>query len=584
MADPAPRGPRPRGEGKTLTSLRFKWTAIILAVALVPLAIASFAVDSIQRSGLASAERDLELAILDSASRAITRSIHDVEEGARRAGTALSNARIDEEARLELAREAVTESEAIDWIAVFDKNGGSLGGIEKRDGGKAPAEIDRGLLTDTRPRWVGRRWLAPLVVDGATTGWILAGLRVDSFRETVMSLSLERLGRPDRVCVIDPSEEVIAGDPRAWPPGKATGAADLFRRVQLGPSAFTKSLEAHSSFDAADRTPMTGSVRVLPEQEWAVVVVRPEAEAYGALAMVRRTFAGIVLAIAVLSLVAGTFFARRITRPIEKLVALTRAYGRRELDRKSEVTSNDELGQLGGALERMAHDLAEGEQELRRRAAVEAALSRYVPEEVASAVANGEQTLSLAGRRAEVTVLFADVAAFTPFVERAEPERVVALLNELFTVLSEIVFRQGGMVDKFMGDCVMAVFGAAPARDPSVHHAEAALAAAEDMHRFVEASAERWRESYDVDVCLGIGVATGEAVVGNLGSERRLEFTAIGDAVNVAARLETLARPGQTLVTRSVAAHASPEFALRTLGEHPVRGKAEALEIFEVLP
>ena len=562
-----------------MSSLRVKWTALLLAIALGPLALALAAVDSIQRRGLASAERDLELAILDSASRDVTRSIQDVEASVRRAGLALSDARIDERARLDMAREAVAAVDAIDWIAVFDKTGASMGAIEKQDGQRAPTEIDRALLEEARPRWIGRRWLSPLVVDGTITGWLFAGLRLASFQAGVTALSLDRLGRPDRVCVVDQALDVIAGDPHAWPPGRARGAADLFRRVDLGPAAFAKPLEAHAAFDAADGTPMTGSVRVLPEQEWAVVVVRPEAEAFTALTTARRTFTALVVALAALALLVGTLSARRITRPIEKLVQLTRAYGRREFDRKSGVASNDELGQLGGALERMAGDLAEGEQELRRRVAIEAALSRYMPVEVASAIANGEQAVALSGRRAVVSVLFADVAAFTPFVERAEPEQVVAFLNELFTVLSELVFRHGGMVDKFIGDCVMAVFGTTGGA-----HAEAALAAAEDMHRFVAASADRWRETYQIDVSLGIGVALGETLIGNLGSERRLEFTAIGDAVNLAARLETLARPGQTLVTRAVASHVGPRFELRSLGDHAIRGKADAVEILELVP
>jgi adenylate cyclase len=562
-------------------SLRFKWTAIIFAVALGPLAIATFAVDSIQRTGLASAERDLELAVLDSASREIAHTMRDVEDAVRRAGIALADARIQEDARLELARETITAADAVDWVSVFDREGSPIGAIEKQGGGKPATEIDRELLRETQSRWIGRRWLSPLVVDGAVTGWLLGGLRADAFQTKVTALSFDRLGRPDRVCVIDRSLDVVAGDPRAWPPGKALAATDLFRRVELGKTAFSKRLEVHSAFDAADGTPMTGTVRVLPEQQWAVVVVRPEAEAFVALVIARKTFAAIVLVIAALSLVAGAVFGRRITRPIERLAELTRAYARREFTKKSDVRSNDELGQLGSALGRMADDLAESEREIKRRAAIEGALSRYMPTEVASAIAEGDDANMLAGQRTEVSILFADVAAFTPFVERADPERVVALLNELFTVLSEVVLRQGGMVDKYIGDCVMAVFGLAK---DGANHVEAALRTAEDMHRFVEASARRWREVYDVDVSLGIGIATGEALLGNLGSERRMEFTAIGDAVNVAARLETIARPAQTLVTGAVAARASDRFELRSLGRHPVRGKAEPVEILEVMP
>jgi class 3 adenylate cyclase len=229
----------------------------------------------------------------------------------------------------------------------------------------------------------------------------------------------------------------------------------------------------------------------------------------------------------------------------------------------------------------MADDLAAGEAEIRRRATVEAGLARYLPTEVARAVADGSGSLELGGRRVPVSILFADAAAFTSFAERAPPERVVELLNQLFTVLSEVVYRHGGMVDKFIGDCIMAVFGAHG--DPEGDHVRRALAAAEDMHRFVEASATQWKRDYDYEVRLGIGLSTGEALVGNLGSEKRMEFTAVGDSVNVASRLETLARPGQTLVTADVAREAEGEFEFHSLGEHPLRGKAEPIEVLEVI-
>jgi class 3 adenylate cyclase len=199
--------------------------------------------------------------------------------------------------------------------------------------------------------------------------------------------------------------------------------------------------------------------------------------------------------------------------------------------------------------------------------------------------ADAATELELGGTRKLVTVVFADVVAFTGFAERASPERAVAFLNELFTILSEIVFRHQGMVDKFIGDCIMAVFqcGDSPSGADARDDVARALAAAEDMHVFVESNLPRWRQAYDFRVELGIGVATGEVLVGNLGSASRMEYTVIGDAVNVAARLEALARPRQTLTTRDVV-DASPRGAgFASLGEHALRGRAAAVEVFEVV-
>ena len=135
----------------------------------------------------------------------------------------------------------------------------------------------------------------------------------------------------------------------------------------------------------------------------------------------------------------------------------------------------------------------------------------------------------------------------------------------------------------------MAVFGTgSDPRDANASGPDApaarALAAAEDIHRFVEASAPAWKEAYGLDVALGLGVNCGEALVGNLGSERRMEYTVIGDVVNIAARLEGLARGGQTLATGAVVRAVGSRFTYNPLGAHPLRGKRELVEIYEVIP
>lgn len=324
---------------------------------------------------------------------------------------------------------------------------------------------------------------------------------------------------------------------------------------------------------------MVATLRSSSDRGWGTLVRRPQAEAYAALTGARRALVAAAIGFALLALVFGALVAARATRPIAELVALTHSYGRREFARRSPVRSGDELELLGEAMGVMASELSASELEIARRAVVQDNLSRYLPAQLATAIADGEANLALGGERRAVSVLFADVVAFTSYAEGQDPARVVAFLNELFTVLSEVVFRHGGTVDKFIGDCVMAVFGAPT---PQADHARRALSAAEDMHRFVEATSPTWRDRYGIVVKLAIGMNSGEALVGNLGSELRMDYTAIGDAVNVAARLEKLARPGQTLVTRAVLDEVGADFGFVSLGTHPIRGKTQAIEVFEL--
>ena len=145
--------------------------------------------------------------------------------------------------------------------------------------------------------------------------------------------------------------------------------------------------------------------------------------------------------------------------------------------------------------------------------------------------------------------------------------------------MTEIVFQHGGTVDKFIGDCVMAIWNA-PATQPD--HAERALSAAEDMLSFLETANARWEEELGLRVQLAIGVHTGEAVVGNVGSETRMAYTAIGDAVNVAARLEAIARPQQVLVTAATREAAGEIFEYVDAGERELAGRKDLVHLYEV--
>lgn len=576
-------------------SLRTRWTAALLAVALIPLAALSAVTLGIQRSGLLRAEQELELAVCDRVGDSLDRDLDYAGEATLRLGRVLTEGRIaDDEGRLFVAREILARAAALQHVAVYTPEGDHVDTIARRDESREPAPPRRipDEVQQRRPEFgewaepafdangVTLRFVVALLRDGQLRGWVVGTLSPRWIEDAVGSISRDRFGAPDRVLVVDRSLRLLSRGP-----GLAVGASlagrEIFTRVRLTPESFARPLQLTEDYLAEE--PMVGSLRTLPERRWAVVVRRPEREVFLTLHASRRLVIVGALGLALLAALVGAWLGARTTRPIAALVELTRAYAARRFGERSTVRTGDELEALGSAMESMADTLVESEREVGRLARVEHDLSRFLPAEVAQAVAQGRASLALGGDRRRVTVLFADVVAFTAFAEKAAPEQVVAFLNELFTVLTEVVFRHGGMVDKFIGDCVMAVWGAGSAPLDDEAQRRAALEAAEDMHRFVEVSAPEWRERYGIDVSLGIGVHSGEALLGNLGSEARMEYTAIGDVVNVAARLESLARGAQTLVTAEVAAGMSGAFAFSPLGPHPIRGKREPVEIFEVM-
>src|SRR5437773_1246803 len=209
-------------------------------------------------------------------------------------------------------------------------------------------------------------------------------------------------------------------------------------------------------------------------------------------------------------------------------------------------------------------------------------LSRFFSPDVLRAVVRGRDERSLGSSRRLVTVLFSDLRGFTSISERLEPEQVAAMLREYLTEMTEIVFAHDGAVDKYIGDCVMALYNV-PVEDPE--HAIKAVRTGLAFQERTLAAAARWEAKYGVTIRNGVGINTGEAVVGTLGSQQRLEYTAIGDTVNLAARLESITKDHgvSIIISESTYEYVKGVFATRELGAVTVRGKSVPVKIYAVL-
>src|SRR5215470_7902301 len=217
------------------------------------------------------------------------------------------------------------------------------------------------------------------------------------------------------------------------------------------------------------------------------------------------------------------------------------------------------------------------EQRERRR------LSQFFSPDVLNEIVRHRADVSLGSRRRLVTVLFSDIRGFTSISEKVEPEQVAEMLREYLTEMTEVVFRHGGTVDKYIGDCIMALYNA-PFEDAD-HAAKAILTGLEFQERTLAVSA-RWEARLGVQIRNGVGINTGEAVVGTMGSRQRLEYTAIGDTVNLASRLETLTKDYNVSILISEYTHALIQHQLhgRELGEVTVKGKSQAVKIYALVP
>ncbi len=220
--------------------------------------------------------------------------------------------------------------------------------------------------------------------------------------------------------------------------------------------------------------------------------------------------------------------------------------------------------------------------EIKQRQFLQETLTRYVTKQVVDLILEHPESIILDGEEREATVLFADIRSFTSLSEKMEPKEVVQMLREYFTRMVEAVFAFQGTVDKFIGDCIMAIFGAP---SPQPNHAERAVRSALAMKKALTIfNTFRLQQEKD-PIRIGIGINTGDMVVGNIGSEQRLEYTAIGDAVNLASRLEGITKQygSEVVISESTACQLPEDVVTRELDKVRVKGKYQPVTIYEVL-
>lgn len=228
----------------------------------------------------------------------------------------------------------------------------------------------------------------------------------------------------------------------------------------------------------------------------------------------------------------------------------------------------------------MSIDNANTHEQLLREALARAAYGRFMPRHLVSEILADPKKVSLGGTNQFVTALFSDIRGFTSMSEGLPPETVVQMLNKYFGDMTPLVFEHKGTLDKYIGDGLMALFGVPYAEDDSANAAvEAAIAMQRGMTKLNrELAAEGFPE-----IAIGIGINTGNVTVGYIGSTERTDYTAIGDAVNLAARLEKQAGPWQILISRSTFESLKSPIRTKLFGEVKVKGKKEVVQVYEVM-
>jgi len=283
-----------------------------------------------------------------------------------------------------------------------------------------------------------------------------------------------------------------------------------------------------------------------------------------------RTFIFLLgLVITVAGILFAILFGITFSRPIEKLVSATRQIARGNFGFQVPMKRKDELGTLAESFNYMSD-------ELKMKSLLQETFGRYVSPGILKLILEDPERQWLKGMRSEATILFTDIRGFTAYSESTEPERIVEDLNEYFSIATRCILEYGGYVDKFIGDAVLGVFGV-PAT--ITDHGERAVRACLEMQqRFREASGNR-----ELLGRVGIGVNSGVVVAGNLGSQVKMEYSIIGDSVNLASRLNHLAGPGDIIISRTVYDQVRDIVSAEVLPPQKVKGKSKEIEVYRVM-
>lgn len=258
------------------------------------------------------------------------------------------------------------------------------------------------------------------------------------------------------------------------------------------------------------------------------------------------------------------------SRPISKLVLATEEIGKGNFHYRLDMVRKDEFGDLASAFNFMA-------QELYNKLLLQKSFGSYVSPEVLDMILSRPEESWLKGTLQEVSILFTDVRGFTAYSENRAPETVVEDLNEYFRIATQSILEQGGYIDKFIGDAVLAVFGAPV---PKPDHARRAVQSAWAMQKALSLQAQKSKNPLLARI--GISINSGVVVSGNLGSQVKMEYTVIGDNVNVASRLNGLAGPGEIIISQSCYDSAGESVVVEALPPQQLKGKTELTGVYRV--
>lgn len=420
----------------------------------------------------------------------------------------------------------------------------------------------------------GFMYAAQDVRDGRVQGVWAVEYEVSYLSEFLSTLSIGETGRAyvvtsDGLVVGHPEGQTTTGEGDALAIASATDHPDAMLReawIELQRRGVrSQSFEVGPNLVMAEPFPPGSGI------DWIVLVVVPAEDFFGPVEDQAWVGVGIAVGAAIFAIILGVLFSSRVSRDLGEIAEEMGRVGRFELiDRKlaSHRSYVREINAMSEATDSMKSSLR--------------SFGKYVPRELVGDLIRSGQEAALGGRKTELTTLFTDIAGFTTTAEQMDPDELVLLLGDYMDSMSRAIREHGGTVDKYIGDAIMAFWGAPREME---NHALSACRCAVTMQRRLKALQKKWKKEGKPIFEARIGINSGPTVVGNFGSPERMNYTVIGDAVNLASRLESLNKAYETsaLIGEDTADQLDDSLVVRPVDWVAVKGKHNAVLIHEIV-
>lgn len=576
--------------------IRIRLIGVLILLTVIPLAVTGYFLARINEQSIKLQTKEYQLALSAQLSDVIHSMVDETCAELYEIEMTLSNHTLSADQAIQLSGYQIAASRRIDFVNIYDTGGAFLDSLMERGRSRpsySPGSLDDAVRERLRARQCdtgrvicsGSRLFLPVAVvwetDDRYQGYLWTAMDITFLSAQMNTIIRERFGSVIQAAyLVDDKFDTVAHSDWIEPPAERNVQEQpLFKKIFS--SALLPQKGVGISFDYTDHDgPWLVNLNTIPRFNWLLVVMQQRHAAYRTLYAMQKKILLVGSIFILAAILVGTFLGGHLSRPILAVARGARELAARRFSHRIQVKSRDEIGDMARAFNFLGQSLEEYDARIKKEVAIRSDLSRYLTPELVEAIIERRADLNLGGSRKQVTILFADVVSFTPLAESNQPELIVALLNELFTILTQIIFRNRGMIDKFVGDCVMALFGA-PDPDPAAP--QNAVRAAREMIRWLEVGNKKWKREYNLTLQLAIAIHCGEVIIGNIGSEKRMEFTAIGDVVNTADRLEKIAQANQILITRSVWEQLKDRSQVEPHGRFALRGKNLEIDVFEVL-